>query len=134
MTQREVCRDRNTPEFRHNRRPQKNEKNIKTENLLFDGIHKVSKGKIHNRTRWNEYIGEHYHDNGLEKPINIKQRGTCRIKSALAKTNRNKALDVDADVIEMLSAISDFEIDNVTEMIHDMTATKYRKITLDRVS
>lgn len=74
-----------------------------------------------------------YHDNGLEKPINIKQRGARRIKSALAKMNRNKALDVDVDVIEILSAISDYEIDNVTEMIH-MTATKYRKIILDRVS
>ena len=78
--------------------------------------------------RWTEYITDLFHDNRGEKPIirkNMEGPEILRseVRAAIAKMKRNKTAGPDKIVIEMVTALEDFGIEKVTEVINEIYNT-----------
>ena len=78
--------------------------------------------------RWTEYITDLFHNNRGEKPIirkNMEGPEILRseVRAAIAKMKRNKTAGPDKIVIEMVTALEDFGIEKVTEVINEIYNT-----------
>ena len=88
-----------------------------------DGTVILEKEKI--LERWTEYIGELFHDNRGDKPTIVKKiEGPKILKSevrtAIAKMRKNKAAEPDEIVVEMVTALDEFGIDQLTGVINEI--------------
>ena len=88
-----------------------------------EGTVLVEKVKI--LERWNEYIGELFHDNRWEKPTIYKPMEGLKIlkaevKTAISRINKNKAARPGNMVIEMINALEEFGIKKLTDMINEI--------------
>ena len=88
-----------------------------------EGTVLVEKDKI--LERWNEYIGELFHDNRGEKPtINKPMEGLkilkAEVRTAISRMKKNKAAGPDNIVIEMINALEEFGIEKLTEIINEI--------------
>ncbi|MCH9665805.1 MAG: hypothetical protein K0U41_08180 [Gammaproteobacteria bacterium] len=83
----------------------------------------MEKGKI--LERWTEYIKELFHDDRGEKPAIHKNLDgpnilKSEVRAALAKMKRNKAAGPDEIVTEMITALEEFGIEKLTEVVNEI--------------
>ncbi|XP_047494947.1 uncharacterized protein LOC125043038 [Penaeus chinensis] len=88
-----------------------------------DGTIILEKEKI--LERWTEYIQELFHDNRREKPLIEKNMDgpqilKSEVRAAVGKMRKNKAAGPDEIVTEMVTAMEDFGIEKLTEVINDI--------------
>lgn len=96
-----------------------------------DGMLILEKEKI--LQHWNKYIGELFHNERKQPEYTYgPEILKTEVEAALAKLNRNKAAGPDGIVTKMLTALDDFSIDKITEIISDIYNSGYIEEDLSR--